>query len=246
MGRQRVGGADGGHGARRPVDTIGTVPKGTREDAQRAIAAANDPRRRSGQDALRLRAGRRAQARRRSRRGAPRGARAHADARPGQATRRRGLRRGRRAGGVLAERRRRTRRGSRVRCRRPWMQPSACSCTASLEGVVGVITPWNWPYTMPAEVIGPALGAGNGVVWVPAPSTSFCAVLAECVVEAELPAGVFIVFHWARGSRRRRARRRDPGTTASPLSAQPRPDIMWRREGRANRSCLKWVGTGRL
>jgi acyl-CoA reductase-like NAD-dependent aldehyde dehydrogenase len=60
------------------------------------------------------------------------------------------------------------------------------------RGVVGLITPWNWPYTMPAEVLAPALAAGNAVVWVPAPSTSVCAVkLAECVVDAELPAGVF-------------------------------------------------------
>ena len=60
------------------------------------------------------------------------------------------------------------------------------------RGVVGVITPWNWPYTMPAELIAPALAAGNAVVWVPAPSTSVCAVkLAECVVDAGLPAGVF-------------------------------------------------------
>jgi len=59
-------------------------------------------------------------------------------------------------------------------------------------GVVAVITPWNWPYTMPAEVIAPALASGNAVVWVPAPTTSICAVkLAECIVEAELPAGVF-------------------------------------------------------
>ena len=29
------------------------------------------------------------------------------------------------------------------------------------RGVVGVITPWNWPYTMPAELIAPALAAGN-------------------------------------------------------------------------------------
>jgi acyl-CoA reductase-like NAD-dependent aldehyde dehydrogenase len=55
-----------------------------------------------------------------------------------------------------------------------------------------VITPWNWPYTMPAELIAPALASGNAVVWVPAPSTSVCAVkLAECIVDAELPAGVF-------------------------------------------------------
>ena len=59
-------------------------------------------------------------------------------------------------------------------------------------GVVGVITPWNWPYTMPGELIAPALGAGNTVVWNPASSTSLCAVrLAECLVEADLPAGVF-------------------------------------------------------
>ena len=59
-------------------------------------------------------------------------------------------------------------------------------------GVVGIITPWNWPYTMPAELIAPALAAGNAVVWVPAQSTSVCAVkLAECIVDAELPAGVF-------------------------------------------------------
>jgi acyl-CoA reductase-like NAD-dependent aldehyde dehydrogenase len=60
------------------------------------------------------------------------------------------------------------------------------------RGVVGVITPWNWPYTMPAEIVAPALAAGNAVVWVPAPTTSVCAVkLAECIVEADLPAGVF-------------------------------------------------------
>jgi acyl-CoA reductase-like NAD-dependent aldehyde dehydrogenase len=59
-------------------------------------------------------------------------------------------------------------------------------------GVVGVITPWNWPYTMPAELLAPALAAGNAVVWAPASSTSVCAVkLAECIVDAELPAGVF-------------------------------------------------------
>jgi acyl-CoA reductase-like NAD-dependent aldehyde dehydrogenase len=60
------------------------------------------------------------------------------------------------------------------------------------RGVVGVITPWNWPYTMPAEVVAPALAAGNAVVWAPAPTTAVCAVrLAECIAEAELPAGVF-------------------------------------------------------
>jgi acyl-CoA reductase-like NAD-dependent aldehyde dehydrogenase len=60
------------------------------------------------------------------------------------------------------------------------------------RGVVGVISPWNWPYTMPAELIAPALACGNAVVWTPAPSTAVCAVaLAECIADADLPAGVF-------------------------------------------------------
>src|SRR6266566_3062611 len=60
------------------------------------------------------------------------------------------------------------------------------------RGVIGVITPWNWPYTMPAELIAPALASGNAVVWTPASSTAIAAVaLAECVVEADLPPGVF-------------------------------------------------------
>ncbi len=60
------------------------------------------------------------------------------------------------------------------------------------RGVVGVITPWNWPYTMAAEVIAPALAAGNTVVWNPASSTSACSIaLAACFDDADLPPGVF-------------------------------------------------------
>ena len=60
------------------------------------------------------------------------------------------------------------------------------------KGVVGVITPWNWPYTMPAELIAPALAAGNAVVWNPARFTSLCSVaLARCIADADLPPGVF-------------------------------------------------------
>ncbi len=55
-----------------------------------------------------------------------------------------------------------------------------------------MISPWNWPYTMPAELIAPALASGNAVVWTPAPSTAVCAVaLAGCIAEADLPPGVF-------------------------------------------------------
>ena len=60
------------------------------------------------------------------------------------------------------------------------------------KGVVGVVTPWNWPYTMPAELIAPALAAGNTVVWNPARFTSWCSVaLAAAIAEGGLPAGVF-------------------------------------------------------
>ncbi|HEY1640504.1 MAG TPA: aldehyde dehydrogenase family protein [Streptosporangiaceae bacterium] len=59
-------------------------------------------------------------------------------------------------------------------------------------GVVGVISPWNWPYTMGAEILAPAMAAGNTVVWVPAPTTTACcAALTEVIAAAGLPDGVF-------------------------------------------------------
>jgi succinate-semialdehyde dehydrogenase/glutarate-semialdehyde dehydrogenase len=60
------------------------------------------------------------------------------------------------------------------------------------KGPVAIVTPWNWPYTMPAELVGPALACGNTVVWTPAPTTAVCSgILADCVAEADLPPGVF-------------------------------------------------------
>ena len=59
------------------------------------------------------------------------------------------------------------------------------------RGPIGIITPWNWPYTMPAELLAPAIACGNTVVWTPAPTTAISAVaLAECIAEADLPPGV--------------------------------------------------------
>ena len=59
------------------------------------------------------------------------------------------------------------------------------------RGVVSVISPWNWPYTMPGEILAPAIAYGNTVVWAPAPTTSVCAArLAGCLEAADLPPGV--------------------------------------------------------
>ncbi len=59
------------------------------------------------------------------------------------------------------------------------------------RGVYAVITPWNFPINIPVEYLAPGLAAGNAIVWVPAPTTSACAVkLMECLEEAGVPAGV--------------------------------------------------------
>ena len=59
-------------------------------------------------------------------------------------------------------------------------------------GVVGIITPWNFPTAIPAWKIAPALAFANCVVFKPAdlvPASGWA--LAEIVIEAGVPAGVF-------------------------------------------------------
>src|SRR5690606_23903398 len=59
-------------------------------------------------------------------------------------------------------------------------------------GVVGLITPWNFPAAIPAWKIAPALCYGNCVVLKPAdlvPGTAW--MLSEIIARAGLPAGVF-------------------------------------------------------
>ncbi len=58
-------------------------------------------------------------------------------------------------------------------------------------GVVGLITPWNFPLTIAAWKLGPALAAGNTVVLKPAELTPLTALrFAEITREAGLPEGV--------------------------------------------------------
>ncbi|SNZ08419.1 aldehyde dehydrogenase family protein [Cohaesibacter gelatinilyticus] len=59
-------------------------------------------------------------------------------------------------------------------------------------GVVGMITPWNFPIAIPAWKIAPALCYGNTIVFKPAEITPASAhALAEIIQEAGCPAGVF-------------------------------------------------------
>jgi len=58
-------------------------------------------------------------------------------------------------------------------------------------GVVGAITPWNFPIAIPLWKVAPALVYGNTVVIKPASETAVtCALLMECFAEAGIPAGV--------------------------------------------------------
>jgi len=59
-------------------------------------------------------------------------------------------------------------------------------------GVVGVITPWNFPIAIPAWKIAPALCYGNAVVFKPADLTPGCAwAIAHILHHSGLPKGVF-------------------------------------------------------
>lgn len=58
-------------------------------------------------------------------------------------------------------------------------------------GVVGIITPWNFPLAIPLWKIAPALIFGNTVVFKPAKEASLTAVkIVECFAEAGIPNGV--------------------------------------------------------
>ena len=59
-------------------------------------------------------------------------------------------------------------------------------------GVIGAIVPWNFPMSLAAWKIAPALACGNTVVLKPATQTPFTAIrMAELGLEAGLPPGVF-------------------------------------------------------
>ncbi|GAA1482280.1 succinic semialdehyde dehydrogenase [Gordonia sinesedis] len=76
------------------------------------------------------------------------------------------------------------------------MLPGATSVRVRYQpkGVVGVISPWNYPLTLAVSDAVAALVAGNGVVIKPDSQTPYCALaLAELLYEAGLPRELFAV-----------------------------------------------------
>lgn len=79
--------------------------------------------------------------------------------------------------------------GEALASTRPGM---SVAITREPVGVVGIITPWNFPIAIPAWKIAPALAYGNTVVFKPAelvPGSAWA--LAEILSRAGLPAGTF-------------------------------------------------------
>ncbi|KQH75442.1 aldehyde dehydrogenase [Mycobacterium gordonae] len=70
--------------------------------------------------------------------------------------------------------------------------PTRRTIAREAVGVVGAITPWNFPHQINLAKLGPALAAGNTIVLKPAPDTPWCAaVLGELIAEhTDIPPGV--------------------------------------------------------
>ena len=65
-------------------------------------------------------------------------------------------------------------------------------------GVIGLITPWNYPFLLASGLTLPALAAGNGVVLKPSEQTPSCgALLRDLLVEAGAPADLVQVVQGA-------------------------------------------------
>lgn len=83
-------------------------------------------------------------------------------------------------------------------------------------GVVGAITPWNFPLTVNAEKVVSALLAGCTVILKPAPDTPLAgAIFGELAVEAGFPAGVLNVITAS-----------DPAYAGEALVTDPRVDLI--------------------
>lgn len=87
-----------------------------------------------------------------------------------------------------------------VEALRPESMKSGGACSTIHHdplGVVGAITPWNFPMAMPSWMVLPALAAGNAVVFKPSEETPLCGDAYADVLNQLLPEGVLRVVHGA-------------------------------------------------
>jgi acyl-CoA reductase-like NAD-dependent aldehyde dehydrogenase len=76
----------------------------------------------------------------------------------------------------------------------PVLYPGKSSVIERLpRGVIGLISPWNYPVSIPLRTLLPALVAGNAVVFKPSELTPRCGALLASWLQKELPAGVLQV-----------------------------------------------------
>jgi acyl-CoA reductase-like NAD-dependent aldehyde dehydrogenase len=70
-------------------------------------------------------------------------------------------------------------------------QDKACMTIRRPVGVMGIITPWNFPIAIPSWKLAPALVCGNTMVFKPSSDTPLCAYeLVKILVQAGVPPGV--------------------------------------------------------
>ncbi|HAD90071.1 MAG TPA: aldehyde dehydrogenase, partial [Alteromonas macleodii] len=77
----------------------------------------------------------------------------------------------------------------------PTRKPSGTQIHYRPLGVVGIISPWNYPLAMANNLLVPALVAGNTVVLKPSENTPLVADLFVSTLNRVLPEGVLNIVH---------------------------------------------------
>jgi len=113
-------------------------------------------------------------------------------------------------------------------------------------GVVGVISPWNWPADIPNIAASHALAAGNAVILKPASTTPFSAIaLAEIYEEAGFPRGSISVVTGP-GATVGAELVRNPGTNAISFTGEIETGEEITRQAGIKRLLLEMGGNGPL
>lgn len=106
-------------------------------------------------------------------------------------------------------------------------------------GVVGAITPFNFPFNLVAHKVGPAIAAGNTVVLKPASQTPLSALaLADLFAEAGLPAGALNIIP-GKGSIVGEKLVKDPRVAAITFTGSPEVGIAMKNKAGLKRITLE-------